>query len=700
MIRRENCDGGIALLILHTEGPLNTLTRAFNEAFLTCVDAVLADADVTGIIITSDKDGFAAGGDLDELRAAATPADIAAIVGPFLAALRKLETGGKPVVAALNGTALGGGFELALGCHYRIAADRPDALFGPPESGLGLMPGAGGTQRLPRLIGLKAAADLILGGKTLDAAAALKAGLIDAVVPAADLIARAEAWIAANPAPAQPYDCKGYDLPGLDPNSQKGRQFFAGAWARVRAASAATNEAATAILYALHHGLERTLDAGIAIETRQFAKLAVSTGARNRMRSLHYGQKAARPAVKPDGSLRRIVVVGGGQMGTGIAFAAARAGLSVVLIDMSRQKAEEGLARITAIADRQVSRGRLTDDKRNALMARVEASDGYAAAADADIAVEAVFERVDVKLQVLKQLEAVLRPDVTIASNTSTIPIATLATAVKDPTRVIGMHFFAPVEVMKLLEIIRAAETSDKAYRDATMLAAMLRKTVLTVNDGLGFYTSRTVSSLSSEAMTLLAEGVAPQLIDNLMRTAGFAIGPVTLAELTKIPLLKDILTSMSEPGSPRSMDGSKAVDALTKLEAAGRVGRQTGHGIYDYSDDGSDPWPGLTAMFPPPARPIPADDVRARLLNTQSLEAVRALEDGVLADPLAGDMAAVLGWGYPAHLGGPFAYIDTVGAAAFVAQSQALAERYGRRFNPPKLLLDKAANGERFHPL
>ena len=700
MIRREKRDGGIALLTLHTDGPLNTLTRAFNEAFLACVDEVLADPDVTGIVITSDKDGFAAGGDLDELRAATTPADIVAIVAPFLAALRKLETGGKPVVAALNGTALGGGFELALACHRRIAADRPDAQFGLPEAGLGLMPGAGGTQRLPRLIGLKAAADLILVGKTLDAAAALKAGLVDAVVPASDLISQATAWIAANPAPSQPYDRKGYELPGLDPNSQKGRQFFAGAWARVRAANAATNEAAIAILYALHHGLERTLDAGIAIETRQFARLAVSAGARNRMRSLHYGPKAARPAIRPDGSLRRIAVVGGGQMGTGIAFAAARAGLSVVLIDVSRQKADESLARIAAIADRQVTRGRLTDDERNALAARVEASDGYDAAGDADIAMEAVFERVDIKLQVLKNLEAVLRPDVTIASNTSTIPIATLAAAVKDPSRVIGMHFFAPVETMKLLEIIRAAETSEKAHRDAIMLAAMLRKTVLTVNDGLGFYTSRIVSSLSSEAMTLLAEGVLPQVMDNLMKTSGFAIGPVTLAELTKIPLLKDILTSMSGPDSPRSMDGSKAVDALSRLEAAGRVGRQTGQGIYDYSDDGADPWPGLAAMFPPPTQPIPADDVRARLLNTQSLEAVRTLEDGVLADPLAGDMAAVLGWGYPAHLGGPFAYIDTVGAAAFVAQSQALAETYGRRFDPPVLLLDKAARGGRFHPL
>jgi 3-hydroxyacyl-CoA dehydrogenase/enoyl-CoA hydratase/3-hydroxybutyryl-CoA epimerase len=699
MIRRETLDGGVALLTLDTPGSVNTLTRAFNEAFQALVEEVLADEAVTGIVVTSAKDGFAAGGDLDELRTAKTPADIVAVVTPFLAALRRLETCGKPVVAALNGTALGGGYELALGCHHRIAAERPDALFGLPEAGLGLMPGAGGTQRLPRLIGLQAAADLILPGRTLDTAAALKAGLVDAVVPAGDLLSAARAWIAANPQPAQPWDRKGWTLPGLDPNTPKGRHFFTAAWARIRAASAATNEAATAILHVLHHGLERTLDAGIAVETRRFARLAVSPGAKNRMRSLHYGPRAARPSVKPDGSLRRIAVVGGGQMGTGIAFTAARAGLSVVLVEMSRDKADEAQGRVAALAERQVSRGRLTPDQAAALVARVEATDGYDACAEADMAIEAVFERPDVKHDVLRRLEAALRPGATIASNTSTIPIASLATALAEPSRLVGMHFFAPVETMKLLEIVRAAGTSDAAWRDAVMLAAILRKTVLTVNDGLGFYTSRVVSSLSSEGMTLVAEGVAPQVLDNLMTTAGFAIGPATLADLTKIPLLKDILISMSGPGAPISMDGSKAVAALSALETAGRVGRSTRQGLFDYLDDGVAPWAGLDDLFPA-GDPVPLDDVRARLLVTQSLEAVRALEDGVLADPLAGDTAAVLGWGYPAHLGGPFAYVDTVGAAELVAQARALAQRYGARFAPPALLEAMAERGERFHAL
>ncbi|MGX1305422.1 3-hydroxyacyl-CoA dehydrogenase/enoyl-CoA hydratase/3-hydroxybutyryl-CoA epimerase [Amorphus suaedae] len=697
MIRLDTLENGVTLVTIHTDGPVNTLTKAFNEAFLACVDGLLTDTAVTGIVITSDKDGFAAGGDLEELRAARTPAEVIETVAPFNTALRKLETGGKPVVAALNGTALGGGYELALGCHTRIAADREDARFGLPEAGLGLMPGAGGTQRLPRLIGLEAAAGLILPGKVLDTAAALNAGLLDRVVPKDDLISAALAWIATNPQASQPYDRKGYALPGLDPNSQAGRHFFAGSWARLRAASAATNEAATAILYALHHGLERGIDAGIVIEGRQFAKLVVSSGARNRIRSLYYGPRAARPKADPSASIRQIAVVGGGQMGTGIAFSSARAGYKVSLLDVSDEKAAESVARIGKLATRQVERGRMTEAAAGEIVERISGSAAYESLAEADLAIEAVFERSDIKHDVLSRLQTVLRPDVTIASNTSTIPIATLAEAVSNPARVIGMHFFAPVETMKLLEIIRSPATSDRAHADALTLAAALRKTVISVNDGLGFYTSRIVSSLSSEAMTLVAEGVAPQIIDNVMTTSGFAIGGVTLAELTKIPLLRDILISMSGEGAPRCMSGSLAIDALTRLEAAGRTGRQSGKGIYDYGDEGTTPWPGLTDMFPS-NRDVPVDDVRDRLIITQSLEAVRALEEGVVGDPLAGDTAAVLGWGYPAHLGGPFAYVDTRGADVIVTRSQQLTERYGDRFEPPALLQKMARNGERFH--
>lgn len=700
MINTTKLQDGIVRLDIATPGPVNTLSKAFNHEFGRIVDDVLRDADVTGIVVTSAKDDFAVGGNLDELRAAKTPAEVAEIVDPFTAALRRLETGGKPVVAALNGTALGGGYELALGCHRRIAAERKDAQFGLPEAGLGLMPGGGGTQRLPRMIGLASAADLILRGKTLGAVEALAAGLIDELVPPADLIEAAVGWIKANPKAAQPWDQRGYRLPGDDPNSQAGRMFFAGAWAKSRQRSAGTDAAAFAILHALHHGLERSIDPAIAIERRQFIRLAASPEAKNRIRSGFYAPRAARPTV-PTGAgdaIKTLGVVGGGTMGNGIAFSAARAGITVRLIDVSEDKARESFDRIKAIATRQLERGRMSVEACDALISRIGTSADYSALADADFVIEAVFERLDVKHDVLCKVEAAVRPGVTIASNTSTIPMARLAQPLTDRGRVIGMHFFAPVETMKLLEIVHGPDSSDKAKGEAQFIARLLGKTPIVVNDGLGFYTSRIVSSLSSEAMTLLAEGVAPQIIDNVMLNIGFAIGPVTLAELTKLPLLRDILLSMSGPGSPVSMRESRAVEALDMLVAAGRQGKLAGKGIYDYTPEGPVLWPGLKDLFAP--TPLEADIVRQRLLNTQSLEAVRALEDGTVTDPLTADMAAVTGWGYPIHLGGPFACIDTIGVRAFVEQCRALEARFGERFAVPAMLDKMAQDGATFHSL
>ena len=700
MITISKLEDGIVRLDIATPGPVNTLSKAFNQEFGRAVDEVLGDSEVTGIVITSAKDDFAVGGNLDELRAAKTPTEVAEIVDAFTAALRKLETGGKPVVAALNGTALGGGYELALGSHRRIAADRKDAQFGLPEAGLGLMPGGGGTQRLPRLIGLASAADLILRGKTLGAAEAQAAGLIDELVPAAELIETAIRWIKANPKAAQLWDQRGYQLPGDDPNSQKGRMFFAGAWAKSRQRSAGTDAAAFAILHALHHGLERTIDPAIAIERRQFIRLAASPEAKNRIRSGFYAPRAARPSV-PAGAgdaIKRLGVIGGGTMGNGIAFSAARAGLTVSLIDVSEDKARESFERIAAIAARQVERGRMSAEARDALMSRIRTSADYSALADADFVIEAVFERLDVKHDVLGKAAAAVKPGVTIASNTSTIPMVCLAQPLADPSRVIGMHFFAPVETMKLLEIVHGPDTSDKAKGEAQFIAKLLGKTPIIVNDGLGFYTSRIVSSLSSEAMTLVAEGVAPQIIDNVMLDIGFAIGPATLAELTKLPLLRDIMLSMSGTGSPVSMKGSRAVEALDALVAAGREGKLAGKGIYDYTPDGPVLWQGLKDLFMPTT--LEADIVRQRLLNTQSLEAVRALEDGTVTDPLTAAMAAVTGWGYPIHLGGPFACIDTIGVRAFVEQCRALEKRFGERFAVPAMLDKMAQDGTTFHNL
>lgn len=699
MITKTMLDGGITCLTIDTGGAVNVMSAAFNAEFGAVVEEVLGSESVKGIVITSAKDGFMAGGDLDELRAATTPEAVAVIVDHFTAALRKLETGGKPVVAALNGTALGGGYELAMGCHRRIAADRPDAQFGQPEIGLGLMPGAGGTQRLPRMVGLEKAAELVLTGKPLSAQAALEAGLVDELVPAEDLLDRAAEWARGAGAVQQPWDRRGFTLPGLDPNSQKGRRWFADAWARMRQKSAGTDAAAKAILYCLHHGLERKIDPALAIERRQFLALASSVEAKNRIRTLFYAPRAARP--RADGSLAigSIGVVGGGTMGTGIAFSAAKAGHDVVLIDISDDKAAESLERIAAIAARQVKRGRMSQDKADALMARISAGADYAALNKVAFVIEAVFERTKIKHEVLKKIEAATRGDVPIASNTSTLPIGGLAPVLKDPSRMIGMHFFAPVEVMKLLEIVHTDQTSEAVKSAAQSIAAALGKHVIVVNDGLGFYTSRIVTSMSSEGMTLVAEGVAPQVIDNVMLRNGFPIGAATLADLTKLPLLRDIMASMSGEGAPVCMIGSRGIEALDKLTGAGREGKLAGKGLYSYEDGKPRIWPGLAQLFPVEAE-VTAEEAEARLICTQSLEAVRALEDGTVTDPLTADMAAVMGWGYPAHLGGPFAYIDTIGAAEFVVRCDALADRFGARFAVPDKLRAMAAAGERFHAL
>jgi 3-hydroxyacyl-CoA dehydrogenase/enoyl-CoA hydratase/3-hydroxybutyryl-CoA epimerase len=704
MIRQDDLGDGIALIIFDSPGPVNTLGAADNVAFATLIDRLLADDAVKGVVLTSAKRDFLAGGDLDQLRRVQTPADAIAIVTPFLNAIRKLETGGKPVVAALNGTALGGGFELALACHRRIAADVTSARFGLPEVTLGLMPGGGGTQRLPRLIGLAAAAPLLMEGKRLKPAEALAAGLIDAVVPPEKLRDEAKAWALANPNAAQPWDVKGFKLPGFAPQSAEGRMFFMGSWTRLHKRSAGCDLASEAILQALHHGLERGLDAGIAIETRHFARLAASPDAKAKIRTLFVGTTDAkamkmRPKDVPPTKPAHVAVIGGGVMGRGIAYVAAQAGMQVDLIDVSDEVAAKSRDAIARSAERDSERGRLRGAVSD-VIGRIRPAAAYDGIAKSDIVVEAVFERPDLKREVLKRAAAVMRPGTPIASNTSSIPIADLATAVPDPACMLGLHFFSPVERMPLVEVIRTKATSDETLARALDFLKIIDKTPVVVRDGLGFFTSRIVTTYSSETMNLLAEGVPPQLIDNAAINAGFPIGPAALCDLTTMPLLRDILASMRGDGNRIADRGSVARETVGKLADAGRVGKAKGNGIYSYSGDLRDPWDGLAACLG--AKPSSLDEttVRERLLYVQSMEAIRTLEEGVVTRPIDGDLASVLGWGYPAHLGGVFSYVDRVGAAAFAKRAEDYAARVGGRFAPPAMLLDMAKDGRRFHEL
>lgn len=701
MIRQQDLGDGIVALMFACEGAVNTLDANTNRTFGDMLSRLLEDDAVRGIVVGSDKTDFVAGGDLDELLAARTPAEIKQIVIPMLQALRRIEQGGKPVVAALPGTALGGGLEIALACHRRIAAENAHARFGFPEVTLGLMPGAGGTQRLPRLIGIAAAAPLLLEGRRLPLKDAVAGGIIDEVVSGEELLSAAKAWALANPEASQPWERKGFVLPGFAVQSQQGRQFFLGAWARSKKSAGGNDEAAEAILRVLQQGLERGLDAGIGIETRHFAKLASGNAAKNKIRTLFHGVNRARsmkmrPAGLPPSSVRRLAVLGGGVMGRGVAQVAASAGIEVVLLDVDADAARRSVEAIRSYATKEAEKGRLKIGV-DALLARIQPVADYAALAGCDFAVEAVFEKAEAKRDVLSRAAAVLGSEVQIASNTSTMPITELAQHVPQPQRVIGLHFFSPVDRMPLVEVIRAQKTDDATLARALDFLKQLQKTPVVVNDGLGFFTSRIVTTYSSETLNLIGEGVPPQWIDNAAVNAGFAIGGASLAELTTLPLLKDILASMRGDGRRVANAGNIAEETVAKLLSLGRVGKAAGKGLYDWGPDGRDLWPGLAEAFP--GRTPPDEEViRKRLFHVQSLEAVRCLEDGVLSQPLDGDVAAVLGWGYPSWLGGPFGYIDRIGAAQFVAECEDLAAQFGARFTPPETLRRMAASGGAFY--
>lgn len=704
MISRKDLGDGIVLILFSSDGPVNTLGRDDNQQFAALIDELLADSSVKGIVLSSDKRDFLAGGDLDELRAVQKPADAIAIVTPFIKAIRKLETGGKPVVAALNGTALGGGFELALACHRRIAADQPSARFGLPEVTLGLMPGAGGTQRLPRLIGIAAAAPLLLEGKRLKPADALAAGVIDAIVPADRLIEEAKAWALASPNAVQPWDLKGYKLPGFAPQSVEGRQFFLASWARLHKRSAGCDIASEAILQVLHHGTERGLDAGIAIETRHFARLAASFDAKAKIRTLFVGVTDAkamkmRPKDIATSKPARVAVIGGGVMGRGIAYVSAMSGMEVDLVDISSDVATKARDAIARAAERDHERGRLRGTVEE-LVSRIRPTADYADFAQSDIVVEAVFERPDLKRDVLAAAAAAIRPGTPIASNTSSIPIAELASAVRDSSCVLGLHFFSPVERMQLVEVVKADKTSEQTLARALDFLKRIDKMPVVVSDGLGFFTSRVVTTYSSEAMNLLADGVAPQFIDNAAVNAGFAIGPVALCDLVSMPLLKDIFASMRGDGQRIADRGSVARETVAKLVDAQRVGKAKGNGVYTYAGEARDPWDGLAACLGVKPSSLDEETVRDRLLFTQSLEAIRTLEDGVVMRPIDGDLASVLGWGFPAHLGGVFSYVDRVGAVEFTRRAQDLAARFGGRYEPPAMLLEVAKDNRKFHEM
>jgi 3-hydroxyacyl-CoA dehydrogenase/enoyl-CoA hydratase/3-hydroxybutyryl-CoA epimerase len=716
-IRVDTDADGIVTLTWDMPGrSMNVLSEDSINEYVAAADKAIADPSVKGVVVTSAKPAFIAGADLSMLqkqtsgtsKAGASKEQTARAIFDnlmqFNLALRRIEKGGKPFVAAINGLALGGGLEVCLACHHRVVANDPRIQLGLVESKVGLMPGAGGTQRMPRLMGAMAALPMMLEGKTIGPDAALKGGLVHKVVPAADLIKEAKAIIKAGGRAVQPWDEKGFKIPGGDPYHPAASQVFVAGNAMLHAKTMGNYPAPEAIMSAVYEGLQVPIDAALRIEARYMTTVMMHPASRNMIRSLFINMQKAnklerRPKDAPKTKLDKIGVLGAGMMGAGIAYVSALAGLNVVLIDRSLENAEKGKSYSAKLLAKQVERGRMKQDAANAVLARITPATDYDGLKDADFVIEAVFEDRTIKADVTKKTAAVLPAGVPFASNTSTLPITGLAEAWRDETAFIGVHFFSPVDKMHLVEIIRGKKTSDATLAVAMDYVQRIKKTPIVVNDSRGFYTSRVFATYTGEGMRMLAEGIAPALIENAGKMTSMPMPPLALSDEVALDLIykigKQTAKDMGAAYKPSPID-----PMIEKLVVQlGRLGKKAGKGFYDYPADGKKHlWPGLAELAPRAAEQPPVDELKKRFLYIQALETARCYEENVLTAPEDADVGAILGWGFAPWSGGPLSLIDTVGVAEFVRECDRLAQTYGPRFAPNALLRQMAEKGETFY--
>lgn len=690
------------------------------EAFMdlsAMVDRALADPVAKGIIITSAKKDFAGGMDLNviaAMRAGGAQAIFDGVMGMHRV-LRKIELagmdpktkkGGKPIVAALPGTALGIGLELPLACHRIIAADNPKAKIGLPEILVGIFPGGGGTTRLTRKMGAMMAAPFLLEGKLSDPKAAKAAGLIDEVVAPDQLLARAKEWVlsAKDADLVKPWDDKGYKMPGGAPYHPAGFMTFVGANAMVAGKTMGVYPAAKELLGAVYEGALVPFDTAIRIEARHFTSLLMNPSSTAMIRSLFINKEvlekgANRPKVA-DQTVRKVGIIGAGMMGAGIAYVSANAGIDVVLIDAAQEAADRGKAYSEGLLDKGIQRRKVTAEKKAEVLDRILATTDYAALAGCDLIVEAVFEDPKVKAEVTARVEAVVGEGCIFATNTSTLPISSLAKASARPEQFIGIHFFSPVDKMMLVEIIRGKATGDVAVAKALDYVRQIRKTPIVVNDARFFYANRCIIPYINEGIRMVAEGVEPALVENAAKLVGMPLGPLQLVDETSIDLGVKIAKATRAAMGDAYPDG--AVDeVLFWMADQGRMGKKANAGFYTYDAAGKREglWEGLAARYPLAGDQPDLGTVQHRLLMAQVLEAVRALEEGVLTDIREGDVGAILGWGFAPWSGGPFGWLDIIGAARAVEICDGLAAQHGTRFAPPQMLRDMAAKGQTFYP-
>ncbi|UWQ47086.1 3-hydroxyacyl-CoA dehydrogenase NAD-binding domain-containing protein [Leisingera aquaemixtae] len=711
---------GVAIITWDAEGKsMNVLTREAFGLVEEYVDRALADEAVKGIVITSGKKDFAGGMDLNVLATIREESGENPAQGLFdftmsgHRILRKLELagmdpktkkGGKPVACAINGTCAGIGTEIALACHHRVMTDNPKAKIGLPEIMIGIFPGGGGTTRYSRMVGAMAAAPVLLEGKMMDPKKAKGAQLIDAV--SEDPLAAAKEWVlnAKDADIVKPWDAKGYKMPGGAPYHPAGFMTFVGASAMVHGKTQGAFPAAKALLSSIYEGALVDFDTALKIEARWFTNVLMNPSSSAMIRSLFLNKQAlekgaVRPAGVPDQSVKKIGVLGAGMMGAGIALVSAQAGMEVVLIDRDQDAADKGKAYSAAYMDAGIKRGKATQEKKEALLAQITATPDLDALKGCDLIIEAVFEDPGVKAEMTQKVEAVIPEDCIFASNTSTLPITELAKASSRPEQFIGIHFFSPVEKMFLVEIIKGKETGDRAVAKALDYVRQIRKTPIVVNDARFFYANRCIIPYINEGMRMITEGVSPVLIDNAARQLGFPVGPVQLTDETSIDLGAKIARA-TKAAMGDAYPESPADDLIFWMEDQGRLGRKASAGFFEYDDKGKRAgyWKGLQEKYPLAAEQPDLIEVQERLMFAQVLEAVRALEEGVLMDIREGDVGAILAWGFAPWSGGPLSWLDILGTPYAAERCDSLTEKFGERFSCPALLREMAEKGQSFY--
>ncbi len=698
-------DDGIVIATMDLAGrPMNVVGEALMAGIAEAVEH-LAQASAKGLVLASAKADFCAGGDIDRMSKWSRPEQAFEASMAMKAVLRRMETLGKPVVAAINGHALGGGLEIALACHARFAPADPKLKLGQPEVKLGLLPGGGGTARLSRLVGIQTTLQICGEGADISPDKALAMGLLTGLAKDRDeLMAMARAWCLANPKAQQPWDAPKFRFPGGDSRAPAVAQLFSIAPSVASAKSQGNYPAVQHILSAVFEGGLLGFDAACEVESRYFAACSMSQESRNLIGTLWYQLNAIKKgASRPEGAapskVRRLGVLGAGMMGGGIAYVAAKAGIEVVLLDSTQEAAERGKGYSQGLLDKAVKRGRSTPEKRDALLARITPTTDYARLDGCDLVIEAVFEDRAVKAEVTRKAEAALAPGAVFASNTSTLPITGLARASSRPANFIGLHFFSPVDKMPLVEIIVGKETSDETLARGFDFVLQIGKTPIVVNDSRGFYTSRVFGTYVMEGIAMLREGVHPRHIEAAGLQAGMPMPPLALQDEVSLSLSLHVSeqTRKDLAAEGASYDEHPGMAVVRQLCEAGRVGKKAGQGFYDWGDDGKQLWPELVKLFPPAAEQPPQRELIHRLLFAQANEAARCLQEGVLRSVADANVGSIFGWGFAPFHGGALQFINAMGAKAFVERGRELAAKFGPRFEPAPIVVGLAAEGGRF---